>query len=319
LATFIAENNQRNVLFVAESTVSNVDIAAQKYQYFEIDATRFGGVSLDLKIQDTAGLQTGTALDWNRTNDGGAHARFWDAGPTLGDQSTYEANWAFVVPQDTLMLVAAASADNSSDMANWQENNFSCFSEIPKRKPVPFKSAYAEEDLDALTRGDLPDDALFKRVLVNNTTPLAAWLEDVGTSITSATLYWHNAQQKPEHIIPAQMTYTFTVQVTGGLDVKYGLTSPLWPTAAIEAAGTMQKTNTITVTLNGIEALDSSGVSSVNAINANAVPLPTIQVAVPPTPNAPHLPLPDYVGRQRPRGFLIYPAPLKPQGPPSKQ
>ena len=158
------------------------------------------------------------------------------------------------------------------------ETSFSCYSEIPKRIPPPFGSVYAEEDLDALARNDFADYALFRRVWVNNTVPLAAWLQDVGNSITKSTLGWHTPQQKPSELIPAQMFYQFQVQVTGGLDVKYGLTAPLWPSVGVEALGSMQKTNMIQIYLNGIEAFNWYNAQFGNTINTEAKPLPKIEV-----------------------------------------
>lgn len=289
MATFIAANNQRNILFVAEAKVHGIESATEKYQYYEIDPRRFGVVNLTLQIQDTLGLQSGTQIDRLWTNDGGVHTHFLDIGPTAADQSIYAATWDFIIPQDATTVRPAREAD-----AN--DSSFSCYSRIPKKASPPFGSIYAEADLDALARNDFPQYTLFKRIWVNNATPLAAWLEDVGVSITKATLNWHDVQQKPDHMIPAQMLYQFSVQVTGGLDVKYGLTAPLWPSVAAEVAGSVQKINTIAIYLNGIEAADWYNAQYGNSINTEAVPLPTIKV------NGAGQPVPSYVGRRRPRG-----------------
>lgn len=309
LATYIAANNQRNMMFVAEAKTRGLESAAEQYQYFEIDPKRFGGVSLSLQIQDTLGLQSGTQLDWLRTSAGGTHSHFLDIGPTGLDQSTYIASWSFVVPQDAITL-RATPASLIADQSDSKDSAFSCYSVIPKRIPTPFGSVYAEPDLDALAKNAFPDYALFKRIWVNNTIPLAAWLEDVGISLTRSTLHWHDEKQKPDRIIPAQMAYTFAVQVTGGLDVKYGLTAPVWPLVGAEVLGSMQKTNTITIYLNGIEAADSYLVPQGMAINNEAAPLPTIKVT------GPLQPLPSYVGRRRPRGRPEWPYVIVgPQGP----
>ena len=304
LATYIAANNQRNMLFLAEAKTRGLESAEEKYQYFEIDPKRFGGVSMTLQIQDNLGLQMpgtgfgGTQADWIRTLDGGAHAHLVNIGPSGADQSTYIANWTFVVPQDAITLRPARF-----------DTAFPCYANIPKRTPPPFNSAYAEPDLDALARNDFPDYALFKRIWVNNTIPLAAWLEDVGTSITSSTLNWHDEQQKPDRMIPAQMTYTFVVQVSGGLDVRYGLISPMWPLVAAEVAASMQKTNSISIYLNGIEAGDWFNVPLGNAINNEAAALPAIKVSGSTTA------LPNYVGRKNARGHPEYPVVVRAAAP----
>ena len=193
LVTFIAANNQKNMLFAAEAKVDSLKSAAEKYQYSEIDPRRFGTVSLSLQIQDNLGLQSGTQFDWFKTNDGGAHARLLNIGPTGSDQSTYSATWNFIFPQDAITFHAHHPDGSSKEMAP------RCYAEIPKRIPPPFGSIYAEPDLDALSRNDFPDYALFKRVLVNNSLPLAAWRQQVGSSITETTLDWHDVRQKPSH------------------------------------------------------------------------------------------------------------------------
>ncbi len=301
MVTFIAANNQRNMMFQAEAKLHGIESAIEKYSYYEIDWAQFGALQLSLQVQDTAGLGTGTQFDWLRTQSPG-HSHAWDLGPTASDQSTYQASWFFAVPQDAITVWPAPATAS-------EEHPFSCYSAVPKRNPPPFGSVYTEDDLDALARNDFPDYALFKRVWVNNTTPLAAWLEEVGVSISDATLHGTHPQQKRDQIVPGQMQYTFQIQITGGLDVKYILASPLWPTVGAEVSGSMQKLNTIVITLNGLDSqsaylsqFSGGGVKNTNAPKA----LPIINVGT-----AGH-DLPAYVGRNQPRGHPQWPVIIVP-------
>jgi hypothetical protein len=297
LITYIAANNQRNVLFTAEAKVRGIDSAIEKYQYYEIDPALFGAVDLQLQVQDNLGLSTGTQYEYLHSI--GTHSHSWTLGPTASDQSTYSATWGFVVPQDAILLEPAPPSEPEA-------KTFSCYSNIPRKIPPPFNNRFAQEDLEALARNDFPDYALFRRVWVNNTVPLAAWLLDVGSSITEATLSYHNAQQKPSHIIPAQMQYEFNVVISGGLSVTYGLTSPLWPIVSTGLAGGMQKTNTIQIYLNGLEAAAWYNTPFGGGKNDQAKPLPVIAVG------AAAQALPDYVGRTRSRGHVTSPVVVAP-------
>lgn len=296
LTTFIAMNNQRNMMFQAEAKVNGIRSAIQKYSYYEIDWAQFGALELSLQVQDTLGLQSGTQFDWLRS-EGNGHSHALNIGPTAADQSTYVANWFFALPQDAITLKPAPAVDPP-------EQPFSCYKAIPKREPPPFDSPYVADDIEALARNDFPDDALFKRVWVNNTTPLAAWLEQVGISISDATLHGSNVQEKRDQMIPGQMQYQFQIVLTGGLDVKYILASPLWPVVGAEVSGGMQKTNTIIITLNGLDSqsayisqFSGGGIKNTNAPKT----LPIINVG-----NAKG-PLPAYVGRQHARGHPQWP------------
>ncbi|MGB6538573.1 MAG: hypothetical protein WBF58_21740 [Xanthobacteraceae bacterium] len=300
LATYIAANNQHNVLFTAEAKVHGIRSAIGKYQYYEIDPALFGAVNLQLQIQDNLGLTSATQYEYLRPTGTGSQS--WTFGPIASDQSTYGTAWGFVIPQDAIMLQPAPPAQPNET----NDQRFSCYSTIPKRVPAPFHSRYAEEDLDALARNDFPDYALFRRVWVNNTIPLAAWLLDVGNSITGATLSYPEAQQKPSHMIPAQMQFQFEVVVTGGLNVTYGLISPLWPIASTGLTGGVQKTNTIQIYLNGVEAANWYNAPFGGAKNDQAKKLPVISVV------ATAKGLPDYVGRTRSRGHVTLPVIVAP-------
>jgi cell division septal protein FtsQ len=105
------------------------------------------------------------------------------------------------------------------------------------------------------------------------------------------------------------MQYQFEIVLSGGLGVTYGLVTPAWPVASTVIAGSIQKTNTMTIVLNGLEGVNwSLAALDGGATNNDAKDLPTINVSV----RAPDLP--DYVGRTRSRGhpeypFLVLPVP----------
>src|SRR5579871_5166635 len=63
MATYIAANNQRTMLFGAEAQTAGIESAIEKYKYFELDPGLFGGVALRLKIQDAAALGPGTTFN----------------------------------------------------------------------------------------------------------------------------------------------------------------------------------------------------------------------------------------------------------------
>lgn len=135
---------------------------------------------MDLKIQDSLGLDSGTTYDWTRSHDGGVHAVSWNIGPSLGDQSTYEANWAFTLPQDSITLDTTAIEPQNAGAPP-----FRCYSNIPRKTRPPFKEAFAAQDLDALAAGDYPQYEQFKRIRVDGVMPLALWLEHVTATLDS--------------------------------------------------------------------------------------------------------------------------------------
>ncbi len=385
LATYIAANNQRQIIHTALATKGIPDPALhptpileanKSYPYFAIDPSLYAGIAVDLKIQDNAGIQSGTSFAWKKTAPDNVHAHTWTLGPTLTDQSTYEGSVAFLMPQDIFRMVpstgphlsyADAAADDGSDKP------FLCFNRVPLKssEDVPFhRPQYTygpltlerpstgqmikyhfvpgfpvnltiedlSEDIEGLAAGKYPDDyADFGRIRVNGITPLAAWLQEVSTTMTSS-MFVTRRDEVEESTTPGQMTYTFTIQVTAGADVKSGWTTTVW-TLGGEASAGLQHTSTLTLVLNATSASLSSGTKGGTASRLTTVdltktsdvfigftPMPMIQRATtlvrlknnelvekhvapqPKTPNRSLAPL------YRPPGQLLYPLPLSPLG-----
>jgi hypothetical protein len=336
LATYIAANNQRHVIFKALANSGNLAEAIKDYPYFNLDVGSFGGIALDLKVQDSLGLQSGTQFDYKHASSK-THTLSINIGPTASDQSTYEAIWNFIIPQDTYYLdnvdfVHAIPIYDTGNVLPPDKSPFSCYKSIPLNPNPRFLSPAASQDLDNLALGKYSELENYKRVWVDGTTPLAAWLEMVSTELGRTTFLTTNPSER-EAISPAQMFYIFTIQVTGGIDVKYLLTSSVWSALGPEISGGMQQTNTMTLVLNGLEAQLASAVKGGNVKNSEANPMPVITVAVKkkqqPTETGPGGPppvaprtnanvLPPYVNRDRSRGTLTYPVPLSPLGLPNQ-
>lgn len=304
LATYIAANNQRQIIHTALITPGIPDLtshptpvleANEQYPYFAIDPSLYAGIAVDLKIQDSAGIQSGTTFGWKRTEPDKLHSRSWTVGPTLTDQSTYEGSVAFLMPQDVFRIVPSTGPQLSYAQAaadDGQDKPFLCFNTVPLKpeadvpfrrpeytyaplKPEPsnplqkinyhFLSGFPapltidnlSEDIEGLAAGKYPNYADFDRIMVNGITPLAAWLQGISTTMTSS-MFITKLDEMEESTTPGQMTYTFTIQVTAGLDGKAGWTTTLW-TLGGEASAGLQHTSTLTLVLNAVSASLSSG------------------------------------------------------------
>lgn len=310
MATYIAANNQRTMLFGAEAQTVGIESAIEKYKYFELDPGLFGGVALSLKIQDAAALGPGTTFNRVSTQDAGLHENFVNIGPALGDTSSYQANWNFVVPQDTIDLSHPRPVAPSAGAVP-ADDFFSCYSQIPRRDPVPFGSKLVASDIEALAADAYPDYAQYRRIMVNGMTPLAQWLIDVSKSIGRSTVFARDEEEVREQIIPGQMSYTFQVTVIGGLDVKYGLVTPTWPFKMAELSAGMQQVNTITLTLNGREALPAAQVTTGGARNNDAKYKGKLPSILQTGSTGPRAGLPGYVERSKARGSLDFGVLLK--------
>lgn len=273
LATYIAANNQRHIinkyLFKTEPLLAN-----QTYPFFPIEPSRFGGMSLELKVQDSLGTQAGTAFDWKRTASDALHSRVWHIGPTLGTQNSYDLLASYLLPQDIYGFETSEMPrkKNEFDLLNTSNDEpYLCYKSIPYREPavVPpsvYNAEYVLQDLDAVAKGE-KGEAQFDRIRVNAGKPLAAWLLDVGTTLTTTSITYSNNQFN-EAILPGQQIYTFTIQTTAGLDVKNVMTTTLWTAVGGEVSGQWQHTGTLSLYFNGSDAPATSGVKGGSTVRS---------------------------------------------------
>jgi hypothetical protein len=261
--------------------------------YFDLSQSLFGNVIFDLNVIDTAGFpQGGTSLDNLHTINPNSSFT-WHFGPTLNGQNTYDMTLGFIVPQNATLSSKA--------------NEFTCYSS-------------PSNDYEGLAEGRYPKIEQFTRVRVNGVKPLASWLLEVASSMWPEM----EAAKLGETAYPVQMAYNFTVQITGGLEVKYSLINPVWSALAPDAAVSSEQTGKLTFTLNGADASLAGGASLGTAVIGNGT-----QPYEPPTPprRAPNVaggpapqpaPAPPAIGHARrrlldrgqPHGYLIAPLPL---------
>lgn len=315
MATYAAANNQREIIHNAlikylGNSMEVREEANSKYPYFALDPARYGGVALDLKIQDSLGTQSGTAFDWKRAASDGIHVHTWHIGPTLSDQSTYEALISFVSYQDVYKLSSLSNNPQSQNTA--RTDSFACYKSIPLRPkasipfrypqyhlviPQPPKSIYTSgypaslniddvrQNLEAVAADKVGRYTTFTRITVNGDKPLAEWLLDMGTRVNSTTNV-PTSQEQEESMSPGQITLTFTIDTNAGLDLRYGWASGLWTAVAGDAAAGLHQTGTLTLVLNGVDALNSAGAKSGVSVRYSEIPktAPRLRLSYTPLP-----------------------------------
>ena len=299
LATYVAANNQRKILNVA-AYKTDPSRADQEFPFFRMDPSKFGGISLELKIQDSLGTQSGTTADWKRTYDP-LHTRVWHIAPTLGEQNTYGLVTGFLLPQDIYGLDDSDSAISEYDQITSRPDlPYLCYKSIPRSPGRYFQTdvyneIFTEQPLDEVAKGTAGEPQ-FERIRVNAGLPLAAWLLDVGTTISTTTLT-AMPRKNNEEIIPGQMTYTFTIQTTAGLNVRNTISTSLWTSLGGDVSGSFQHTGTMSLVLNGIDSITTSGVKAGNAVRISSTPIKPTTISTPqfcPTPEVAKLPIPGH-------------------------
>lgn len=246
LVTFYDANRRRAKSYAA-TAANDPKTAAEKYAYFPVKDDLFGLFFVDLKVQDTLGLPAAGSLFDEKSNRIANVSKTWHFGPNLTDQGTYEFQWSFALQQDA--RVSSASALKVADASNEiypELGGFGCYSGIDE-----------STDRDALANHLYPAAEHFTRIMVNGVTPLAAWLQSNSSVMSTALL--DDLHHSEEAIFPAQMFYTFTVQVTGGVDAKFTLVSPTWNPLAPDISASIQHTNNLQIFINGDKAQGANG------------------------------------------------------------
>jgi hypothetical protein len=223
--------------------------AIQRYPHFTLSDELFGGVFLDLKVVDTLGVGTGDTNVVRKHVFDSTKSQTWAFNPQANTQNTYDMNLSFIIDQK----FGLANATNNDE--------FGCYSVAWQSMPGATPDDFA--------KGRFPETQQFTRIMVNGVTPFAAWLLDNSEQV------WVNFKAvtpaaESEQLVPVQMNYLFSVQITAGLDVRYSLTSPVWSPAQIGGIASTVQTSQLQLYFNGVDAQLAGGTKTGTAINALA-------------------------------------------------
>ncbi|GGI25665.1 MULTISPECIES: hypothetical protein [Bradyrhizobium] len=284
--------------------------AFDRFAHFDIDPFLYGTFFLELKVTDTGGVGSGTAFDYKRVLSA-TTAEVTHVGPTASAQDTYDLIWSFLLKQNAEL--ASDTLPLASSPATYERG---CYRGTPTELL----------ELEALAENKYPERAAFKRITVDASKPLAAWLRDNAILIAANNL----TPAMPSEIAePAQMTYTFSIQVTGGIEAKYSLTSARWTPAAIQASASAQQFSNLGIYINGPNAVLANGAKSGSASYAAKQPAlgskdnPIYTTPIPGGEKSQELPESGGAAARRPRagggprtnGFIFAPVPVFPPSP----
>jgi hypothetical protein len=260
--------------------------------HFDLDDEAYGAFSLDIKVQDSIALPGTSSSFVNILSPTTGHSKSLAIGPSVQAQGTYDNVLWFSVPQNA--TVAFKPLEITEEQAT------SVVSRTDPMSPEEERLCYRRTVRDhyrELAEGKYPGLELFDRIQVNGALPLAAWLQENGTTMGVARnilMDAHAPAEKPKKRTPVpvdgpfgataidggQLSYIFTVQYTGSLDVKFSLISSRWNPATSDLSGGVQQTGVLSVYVNGYQAAAAIGAkSALTAINP-VPPKPTRVVIV---------------------------------------
>jgi hypothetical protein len=290
LVTFYEANRSRQAAFITQvaapgDRAENFRLATQNFSYFKVDENQYGMLYLDLKVIDSIGVGSATTFD-NKLVRSAESTRVFHLGPTLGDQNTYELVWNFAIRQDAHLSSSEQSALGYSENG---VDKFTCYDNLSANR-------------ENMARNEIPSGlAQFKRIWVNGTEPLAAWLLDNNRTIGSS-FFARTDGEAAEQIIPTQMLYNFSIQTSAGLDSKISVTGLRWNPAVVDAAASSQQTSTLAFYVNGPMAQAANAAKGGQAAISSPIPKP-IHVIIDKDKQAKILDLPAATDELKKRGF----------------
>jgi hypothetical protein len=98
MITFYQISRERQKAYV-NLYKTNPEGAFNSFAFFEIDPFLFGTFFLELKVVDSAGIGSGTVLDYKRIL-GPTSSDVTHVGPTASAQGTYDLIWSFLLKQN---------------------------------------------------------------------------------------------------------------------------------------------------------------------------------------------------------------------------
>lgn len=257
-----------------ETTIPLEDVLALRH--FDLDDEAYGAFSLDIKVQDSFALPGTPSSYVNVLSPTVGHSKTLGIGPSVQAQGTYDNVLWFSIPQNATVALKPPMNDEQARSIVYRQGPTS-----PEEEHLCYRAMVPGHEHE-LAEGKYPGLELFDRIQVNGVQPLAAWLQENGDTMRISRNILTDAHAKSEKRKPipvpdaflheaidgGQLSYTFTVQYTGSLDVKFSLISSRWNPALSDVSGGVQQTGTLSIYVNGYQAAAAIGAkSALTAIN----------------------------------------------------
>lgn len=276
LVTYYQADLWRKAQFIATSD-GDYTAAVRDHSFFPLDPRQLGVVFLDLKVTDSLGIPsspTTTTINQTVLSNGGVDKRTWHFGPTASDTNTYELNWPLAIPQSSTLAIEYEKKHSTKTLGS---EFFPCYHNLPKTYSIPSPGDPAltrpDNPVEHLARHEYPGEN-FARIYVDGVKPLAEWLLDSSKELGTALFQEPTVDpNNTERMYPAQMIYTFTVQVSVGADASESLITAHWNPIGLDISASTQQASMLTIYINGDDAMNANGAK----VGLIAVPQTPIQ------------------------------------------
>lgn len=258
--------------------------AFKKYASLPLDDHEYGAIETDLQAVDHLGLSLG--MDW-KTHVQSSSFHDWHIGPSLDATKTYVRSNVFALPQDADLGPETGKNQNARKFyadAHRQDANYFCYTSKSGNPHLSLNMNVAE----MLVRNELPQFDNYKRIMVDGHLPLARWLEIKGSQMVKNAVAENSYL---ESLLPAQLNYSFALEVRPSFDFKYTLVATVINPEVPEFSASSDNTSTFFIYLNTKYALAAYGAKSGSA-NITPPSTPVIWGPKPPSKKPPSKALP---------------------------
>ena len=267
-------NERKRLARQGATTIPLEEVLA--FRHFDLDDEAYGAFSLDIKVQDSFALPGTPSSFVNVLSPTTGHTKTLGIGPSVQGQGTYDNVLWFSIPQNATIAIKPPISDEQARSIVYRQSPAN-----PEEEHLCYRAMVPGHEHE-LAEGRYPGLELFDRIQVNGAQPLAAWLQENGDTMRISRNVLTDAHAKAEKrkripvpdaflheaIDGGQLSYIFTVQYTGSLDVKFTLISSRWNPALADVSGGVQQTGVLTIYINGYQAAAAIGAkSALTAIN----------------------------------------------------
>jgi hypothetical protein len=148
----------------------------REHNYFDLDTDAYGAFVLEAKVVDSAGAPGSTTSVADVLNSSVGHSRTVTVTPNIASQGTYDMNYNYAIQQDN--RISNIAGEITEDQLPAFVPDF-----LGEDDPTRCYVAVVQGKYDELTQGQYPMHERFRRITVNGSLPLAAWLQQNTTTM----------------------------------------------------------------------------------------------------------------------------------------